>query len=318
MSDVRAFRANTHAQNENVRRLREDNMPNDIFNSLLEEKVQAFLFGYEKTSHQVFYDEDKSRLRHTGEYGTYREILVRDFLSFFTPARLDIHDGFIITGKDSVSTQCDIIVYDSKSTPLIESGEKQRFFPVETVCAIGEVKSNLTKSQLKEALNKLARNKALREEVKSPVIIKRDRDGAFDPQNYAYDQLPSFLICQSFNFDFSSIADEIDSLYDSDIEVRHRHNLVLSLKDGLLAYSDCNNNTIMFPEIAGRIQPNRSLSPKEQCLNRFVMPDDSSNTHIRIFCSHMFLLTSSVTILYPEIMDYLSLGKTTHTDQTVT
>lgn len=285
-------------------------MSNIIFNALLEEKIENFIAAYEKTSNQVFYDEAKKRLKHSGEYGTYREILVREFLKFFTPSRLDIHNGFLITSTDAISTQCDAIIFDAKNTPLIENGEKQRFFPVETACAIGEVKSTLSKSQLKEALNKLARNKALREQILSPTIIRRERNGKFDPQNYAYDQLPSFLICQNFDFNFLSLTKEINSFYESDIEIRHRHNLILSLKDGLLAYADSNNKTLMFPEIMGRIQSDGSLSPREQLKNRLVISEDSKNTHIKLFCSYMFLLSSSVTILYPEVTNYMSIENT--------
>jgi hypothetical protein len=281
-----------------------------IFDALLEEKIQSFVFAYETTSHQAFYDEKDKKLRHTGEYGTYREIIVRDFLKFFTPSRLDVHNGFLITTTDSVSTQCDVIIFDGKSTPLIENGERQRFFPIETACAIGEVKSTLTKSQLKEALNKLARNKALREQITSPTIIRRERDGPFDPENYAYDQLPSFLICHSFNFDFSNLSNEIDGLYDPSIAIRHRHNLVLSLKDGLLAYCDSNNKTLMFPEIAGRIQADKTLSQKEALKNRLVTPKQSESTHIKLFCSYIFLLSSSTTIIYPEVTNYMSIGET--------
>ncbi|MBP3140177.1 DUF6602 domain-containing protein [Aliivibrio fischeri] len=291
-------------------------MASTIFNALLEEKIEGFVSAYEKTSRQVFYDELKGRIRHSGEFGSYREILVREFLNFFTPSRLNIHNGFLMTSTDSVSTQCDTVIFDAKSTPLIENGDKQRFFPVETACAIGEVKSILSKSQLKEALNKLARNKALREQIQSPTIIRRERNGQFDPENYAYDQLPSFLICQKLDFDFSSLAKEVDSFYEPDIEVRHRHNLVLSLEDGLLAYADSNNKTMMFPEIAGRILPDGNLSQKEQPKNRFVIPTDKTTyCHIKLFCSYMFLLTSSVTILYPEFTNYMSIGSTTLLDE---
>ncbi|WP_429066348.1 DUF6602 domain-containing protein [Aeromonas bestiarum] len=290
-------------------------MPSRIFDSLFEEKITGFVSAYRATARHVFYDDIKKELRHTGEFGAYREILVREFLGFFTPSRLNIHNGFLITSLDSISTQIDAVIFDAKSTPLIENGEKQRFFPVETVCAIGEVKSTLTKQQLKEALNKLARNKALREQIQSPVIIRRDRDGDFDPANYAYDQLPSFLICESFNFKFNELHKEVNALYDSDIEARHKHNLILSLKDGLLAYFDSNNKTMMFPEISGRILPQGDLTPKELLKNRFIMPEDDNFSHIKLFCSYMFLLSSSTTILHPEVTDYMCIGKNALMDE---
>ena len=43
------------------------------------------------------------------------------------------------------------------------------FFPVETIAAVGEIKSVLSKTTLSEAIQKLAQVKVLREEVKHPV-----------------------------------------------------------------------------------------------------------------------------------------------------
>ncbi|UUC92680.1 DUF6602 domain-containing protein [Comamonas sp. C11] len=289
-------------------------MPSSIFTALLDEKIRTFVAAYQQTAHQVFFDEQSKKLRHAGEYGAFRELVVREFLRFFTPGRLDIHNGFIITATDKVSTQCDVVVYDAKNTPLIESGERQRFFPVESACIVGEIKSRLSKVQLKDALNKLARIKALREEVPAPTVLKRDREGPFDPVNYAYDQLPTFLICERLDFDLGQLPNQIDSLYDSSVERRHRHNLILSLQDGLIAYADKANKTLMFPEVSGRITPN-GLSPHEMFRNRFVIPKQGDLSHIRTFCSYMFLLSSSTTILYPDITSYMHSGNCSLHDQ---
>lgn len=290
-------------------------MPSTIFTALLDEKIRGFVSAFDQTAQHVFYDETTKRLRHTGEFGTYRESIVRDFLRFFIPGRLDIHTGFLITATDAVSTQCDIVAYDSKNTPLIENGERQRFFPVESACAVGEIKSALSKADLKNALNKLARIKALREQIPSPAIIRRDRQGPFDPQNYAYDQLPSFLICQRFDFDFTTLPGEVETFYEADVLRRHWHNLVLSLHDGLLLYYDNNHKSMMFPEIAGRIIPG-GLTGHETLPNRLMLPDKDPLSHIRLFCSYIFLLTSSVTVLYPDVSSYMSPSSDRLIDQT--
>ena len=292
-------------------------MPSTVFTALLDEKIRSFIAAYDETSRHVFYDDATKRLRHTGEFGAYRESIVREFLRFFIPGRIDIHTGFLITATDAVSTQCDIVAYDAKNTPLIESGERQRFFPVESVCAIGEVKSALSKDELKVALNKLARIKAMREEIPSPTVIRRERQGGFDPQNYGYDQLPTFLICQRFDFDHTTLADDVEAFYDADIPRRHRHNMVLSLHDGLLLYADSNGKSMMFPELSGRLVGG-TLTGHEIHRNRIVKPSTGSYGHLRLFCSYIFLLTSSVTILYPDITSYMQYGGDTLIEQTGT
>lgn len=215
-------------------------MSNKIMDSILEEKIEYFRFAFERTSKDIFYDDKSKKLIHPGEYGTYREAICKDFLRMVIPNRLDIGSGFLITDKGSVSTQCDIIIYDKNNTPLIENTERQRFFPVETVCSIGEVKSDVDKTAFVKAINKLARNKKLKEEITNPFAIKRDHSGKFDPVNYSYDSIFSFLICNSLTFNLENIVNEIDSFYEKDIQPWQKHNLILSINNGLLAYRDNN------------------------------------------------------------------------------
>lgn len=270
-------------------------MPNDIFESLLKEKIDFFRSSFSMTSKTVFYDKTKKRIFHTGEYGTYRESIVKDFLLFIVPRSLNISTGFIITNMNDISTQCDVIIFDSKLTPLYQESDRQRFFPAESVHCIGEVKSTLDKSSFKKAINKLAKIKALSESMLlSPVIIKKGTKGAYDPVNNPYDMIPSFLICQKLNFDLSNIAVEIDGLYEPEIEYRHRHNMILSIEDGILAYYDNNGKTLPYSRLGGN-----------NLRNRFTMPDTNSYLHFKLFSSYMFLTTSSKTLFYPDMSDYM-------------
>lgn len=269
-------------------------MANKIFESLLKEKIDHFKSSFSSTSKEVFYDKETKRIFHAGEYGTYREAIVRDFLQFIVPRGLDISTGFLITSMDDVSTQCDVVVFDSKMTPVYEERDRQRFFPVESVHCIGEVKSTLDKTQFRDAINKLARNKALGERMRSPTIIKKSPPGSFDPLNHPYDLIPSFLICQKLNFDITSIENDIDGLYESQIEHRHRHNMILSIEDGLLSYFDSNSKTLPYCRLN-----------KVDLKNRFTCPGHNEHVHFKFFASYMFMLTASKTLFYPDISDYM-------------
>lgn len=103
---------------------------------------------------------------HKGEYGRYREDSAREFIQFTIPGRLSAGEGFIANScrKNEISTQCDIIVYD-KSAPQFKDSHV-RIFPIETVVAIGEIKSTLTDTKtVIDALVKLAKNKAIRKKI---------------------------------------------------------------------------------------------------------------------------------------------------------
>ncbi|MFM5618379.1 DUF6602 domain-containing protein [Aeromonas veronii] len=270
-------------------------MANQVFDSLLIEKVEQFVNSFSNTSKAVFYDDSTKRVFHTGEYGTYREAVVREFLRFIVPRSLDISTGFLMTSMDDISTQCDVVIFDSNLTPIYEEGERQRFFPIETVHGIGEVKSTLSKSDFKNALNKLARNKALSERMLSkPTKINGSSSRTFDPVNCPYDLIPSFIICQKMDFDLSKIQQEISDYYDNDIEMRHKHNMILSIEDGLLAYFDANHKTLPYPTLG-----------KIDLKDRFTFPDSNKHPHFRLFASYMFMITASKTLFYPEITDYM-------------
>lgn len=43
-----------------------------------------------------------------------------------------------MNSENKISTQCDIIIYD-----INHKTENQKFFPIETVIAVGEIKSDL-------------------------------------------------------------------------------------------------------------------------------------------------------------------------------
>lgn len=272
-------------------------MSNDIFDALLSEKIDHFVTSFGHTSREVFYNENNKKLSHSLEFGLYREAICKEFLKFIIPSRLDIDDGFIISPKNNcVSTQCDIVIYDSKHTPLFETGKKQRFFPVETVVGIGEVKSKLSKPQLKETINKLARIKKIRRDNENPTIIKRMVDDKFDEYKHHVDHLFSFIICQSLSFNVDTLVSEFNSLYDSDINYCDRHNMILSIEDGLFLYKHMPREkdvAWLYPENYGT-----------ELVNRLIKPGDNSKNHFNAFASYMFMGINNVSVFLPEITKY--------------
>ena len=183
---------------------------NQIFENLIKSKIEKFYSDYIDLSRQIFVNEE-GKLIHPGEFGTYREKIIKSLLQPFLPSRLDIGSGFIITAKDNISTQCDIVIYDKASTPVIET-EEQRFFPVECVVGVIEVKSKLTKAQLKEALVKLTKIKDLRNDIGSnPYIFKDYKDtSGFNTKAHVRDQMATFLICERIDID---VEKEIDTIF---------------------------------------------------------------------------------------------------------
>lgn len=212
----------------------------NVIDLILESKVKQFINDFLESSKSLYYDTE-GKLIHPGEFGTYREKLCIDLLRNVVPSRLDFGTGFIINSDGQISSQCDIVIFDSKNTPLIENNEKQRFFPVESVVGVGEVKSTLDKTQLKTALRKMSQVKVMRNtlEKSHPIIFdasnntKRKYCPSYNPR----DQLFTFLICDSFSFDYSTLVSNLHEMY-NDISPSFRHNMLLSVKDAALMYFD--------------------------------------------------------------------------------
>ena len=192
---------------------------NKRYINLLDEIWENFKRLY-KSSRNIYEDEDKAnRLIHPEEYGKYREDACKYFLSNVLPKKYGISDGFIITSDNKVSTQCDIIIYDEMNTPILKNEVGIKFFPIESVVGIGEVKSIINMDDLTKAAIKLANNKMLKEQGDS--IDKVD--------------VFTFIICERIN-NIKNNNFKITNMYDG-IGRLYWHNVILSLDDGLFTYS---------------------------------------------------------------------------------
>lgn len=269
-------------------------MGSEIFDSLFRERVDLFRSAFAAVATEVFYDPALRRLRHSGEYGMYREAIVRDFLRFLVPRALDVSTGFVITTMNDVSTQCDIIVFDPHLTPMYQEGDRQRFFPVESAFCIGEVKSSLSKQDFAEALNRLAAAKSLGERIVHPIIAGRQSHAPFDPINQPFDLPASILICQRLAFSLKDIKGDLDTLYEPGVLQRHKHNIVLSVEDGLLAYMH-KDVRVPYPRLGGY-----------DLVASFSTPTDDKYHHFKLFGAFMFMLTANKTLFLPEFSDYIT------------
>lgn len=271
-------------------------MPNKIFNSLLEEKIENFVRGFCSTAKQTFVGAN-GKLIHPGEFGNYREACCKDFLQYFIPQSLSIEEGFIINTLDEVSTECDIIIYDKNNTPLIQSKELQKFYPVETVSAVGEIKSILTKAKLKEALEKLSRVKAMRKGEVTSIFLNGSTGEGYNPERNPKDAPFTFLICEKFDFNLTDLPVTINNIYSGGTNPNHRHNLILSIKDGMAAYysekDDDVHLSMPYPIFNG--------SPIKTVLH----DPSAENDHIKSFASFMFMGVSGSTLMQPDMTSYL-------------
>lgn len=270
---------------------------NNIFLQLIKTKIEQFENDYINLSRQIFVDSSGKIIR-PGEFGTYREKIIRNFLKPFLPTRLDIGNGFIITSKDRISSQCDIIIYDKEYTPIIENGE-QKFFPVECVVGVIEAKSKLTKSTLRDALIKLSKIKDLRNDIdNNPYIFKNySGDSAFNPKLKVRDQMATFLICESIEMDIEKEINSVFSDIYKEIDKSLFHNMILNIDNYCLLYFDGKH-----PLYHAYFDYEKDVF-KNEC----ILPDELgyAKEHILLFLNYFYMLISSVSIMDLEITNYL-------------
>ena len=92
---------------------------------------------------------------HRPSEGSYREILLRDFLRRVLPDRYRVSTGFVLGWPGGPSSQMDVIVWDAhRHAPFMETGEFA-VVPDSAVRALIEVKTTLDATNLKKALRNL-------------------------------------------------------------------------------------------------------------------------------------------------------------------
>lgn len=107
-------------------------------------------------------DLDNSNLfTHMGDRGSYREMIIRDFLRPFLPECYGLSSGEVFSVDGAHSAQVDVVVYDAVFSAVLFKNGPQQLFPAESVFGAVEVKSDLNSTELERACENSRRLKAL-------------------------------------------------------------------------------------------------------------------------------------------------------------
>ncbi len=288
----------------------------------LNARLERFALEYGATARELYLGEDGQPV-HRGEYGGHRERLVRQLLREFLPAAYGVSEGFIISPDGDISTQCDIVVYWANS-PVLTLSEDQRFFPVESVVAVGEVKSKLESGELSDALPKLVRVKEMRATL-SPTIYTSDRGRfardprleQFDPRDQPWDQVVTFVVCHEIGIaDRATLESHVFRSTSGRSPI-----LRLNLLAGVCGYQNQHGYVMHYaPELVekgSRAWPfDRYLYPvpapfgagqesQGRPLGYTMARHDDPFLHLRAFLRYLVLLVDAATVLQPDLGSYL-------------
>ena len=177
--------------------------------------------------------------------GTNKELGVIKKLQDLLPAGVGVGSGFVYDINGNVSNQCDIIIYEKDFClkACINGNDKDSFYNCESVIAVGEVKSVLTKTELLDSLNKFSRLNKLKRfsaasdlnasrQYLSKMALAESLDDTPVERN-EYDRIYKFIVCESMSVDVSKALDErkdtdVDSLFNTIVSLDGRHVVYLS------------------------------------------------------------------------------------------
>jgi hypothetical protein len=116
-------------------------------NSIIIEVVRPRLLGVLAQAQAI------SGIAHPGIKGRLREILIRDAIAPFLPPSVEVLTGTIVSvdAHRTHRTQDDLVIFDREAAPLLWEAE-QAVIPIEGVVSHIEVKSKLTRADVRDAL----------------------------------------------------------------------------------------------------------------------------------------------------------------------
>jgi hypothetical protein len=135
----------------------------------------------------------------------------------------------------------------------------------------------------------------MREGIGTSLILKREKEGNYDPIRYPFDQLFTFLICNKFGFEVKLNSYQNYGFYPDDISIRHKHNILFSIYDGIYIYhnGECN---YYYPMTGEKVEREKLISPDNKEI-------DSHFLHLITGLVKGIKLS---TILSPDMSMYLS------------
>lgn len=95
--------------------------------------------------------EALKQLHHSLTKGELRELFVAEILNAFLTEQFGVGSGIVVNQAGTQSRQMDVIIYDKRALPPFIRAERLGVFPMESVIATVEVKSNMTAAEIRDA-----------------------------------------------------------------------------------------------------------------------------------------------------------------------
>ncbi len=187
-----------------------------------------------------------SMMTQPGAIGSGREQSAKQKLKLILPAGVGIGSGFIIDSYGNTSKQCDIILYEENFALRFNPNNdiNNIYYNCESVIAVGEVKSDVTKKELLDSIQKLRIVKSMQRRDDGRSFRKYFSSQAVDellgPGTRDYKvktsplkQIYTFLLCKDLNLKTSDIFKLLNENCKEDWEYPNR---IISTSGAYIGY----------------------------------------------------------------------------------
>ncbi len=214
---------------------------------------------------------------HSVAIGENKEVAVLKKLESILPNGVAVGRGFVFDISGTVSRQCDIILYerDYAIRCPINEDEKNCFYNIESVIAVGEIKSALSLREYLDCLTKFEQlanlkrfkypnqNASFRKYLSSVSIVDVVDKKTNQLPRTDYDSVFRFVLCDKINVSFDEIVSSWekrqsnqDSMFNIMIDLQGKY--LGYCKENTLAYSPFNSNRLFVAD------------EKDYTFNRFI------------------------------------------------
>jgi len=107
------------------------------------------------------FDAARAVGRHSVEKGIRTEQVMIDFLRAHLPSKYGVARGEIVDSNGMTARQCDVVIYDAPHAPLLHLSDSSTVFPAESVYAVIEMKTALSRTTLEQSVEVVRSVKAL-------------------------------------------------------------------------------------------------------------------------------------------------------------
>jgi hypothetical protein len=193
----------------------------------------------------IDFDELASEVAHKQSAGEAREYALIELLRKNLPSRVGVEQGgFVVDAHGNESAEMDVVLYDKSLGTVFNAVEGEKYFPCETVIAVGEVKTNVdSNATLTDALEKVRSVKGLdrSNEGKNRAFVGPGIAQPwieFDPHTNYRDQIFGFVFTSS-----SMLRDTLISgiqRFNASSPIQHWMNLFCAFNKIVISYETPN------------------------------------------------------------------------------